>query len=270
MAVNLNPLVQKNVRLQGSFSHNWPMWERVTAPAGQRPHARRTVVGLRTGLDDWRDAFDGMHEGRVIKSVLSGGPGLRRLPPTSRMPSLDWQRHRESVTWIVRQASGKAIAQHFARSARPWSCMARTTAHGRRGRRRASAPAVGARRSSRQTCRTRTTATRWSALAVREFGGLDILVNNAADITRGTVESVPLALWDRILAVNLRAPFILLQAAIPHIQTRGGGSIVNIGSVNAYIGEPKLCPYSVSKGGLMTLTKNAASSLNQTGFVSTS
>ena len=101
------------------------------------------------------------------------------------------------------------------------------------------------------------------SFAVREFGGLDVLVNNAADITRGTVESVPLALWDRILAVNLRAPFILMQAAIPHFKTRGGGSIVNIGSVNAYIGEPKLCPYSVSKGGLMTLTKNAASSLNQ-------
>ena len=74
---------------------------------------------------------------------------------------------------------------------------------------------------------------------------------------------MPLALWDRILAVNLRAPFILMQAAIPHFKTRGGGSIVNIGSVNAYIGEPKLCPYSVSKGGLMTLTRNAASSLNQ-------
>jgi NAD(P)-dependent dehydrogenase (short-subunit alcohol dehydrogenase family) len=101
------------------------------------------------------------------------------------------------------------------------------------------------------------------ATSVREFGGLDILVNNAADITRGTVESVPLAIWDRIMAVNLRAPFILLQAAIPHMRSRGGGSVVNIGSINAYIGEPKLCPYSVSKGGLMTLTKNAAAFLNQ-------
>jgi NAD(P)-dependent dehydrogenase (short-subunit alcohol dehydrogenase family) len=99
--------------------------------------------------------------------------------------------------------------------------------------------------------------------AVDRFGGLDILVNNAADITRGTIESVPLATWDRILAVNLRAPFILLQAAIPHLRQRGGGAVVNVGSINAYIGEPKLCPYSVSKGGLMTLTKNAAAFLNQ-------
>jgi NAD(P)-dependent dehydrogenase (short-subunit alcohol dehydrogenase family) len=47
------------------------------------------------------------------------------------------------------------------------------------------------------------------------------------------------------------------------MKTRGGGSIINIGSVNAYIGEPKLGPYAVSKGGLMTLTKNAASTLNK-------
>jgi NAD(P)-dependent dehydrogenase (short-subunit alcohol dehydrogenase family) len=99
--------------------------------------------------------------------------------------------------------------------------------------------------------------------AVDAFGGLDVLVNNAADTSRGTVESVPLEAWDRIMAINLRAPFVLLQAAIPHFRRRGGGSVINIGSVNAYIGEPKLCPYSVSKGGLMTLTKNAASFLNQ-------
>jgi NAD(P)-dependent dehydrogenase (short-subunit alcohol dehydrogenase family) len=101
------------------------------------------------------------------------------------------------------------------------------------------------------------------AASVEAFGGLDILVNNAADTSRGTVESVSQEVWDRIMAINLRAPFLLLQAAIPHFRRRGGGSVVNIGSVNAYIGEPKLCPYSVSKGGLMTLTKNAASFLNQ-------
>ena len=59
------------------------------------------------------------------------------------------------------------------------------------------------------------------------------------------------------------APLLLIQAAIPHMRARGGGSVVNIGSVNAYIGEPKLCPYSVSKGGLMTLTRNVAATLNR-------
>jgi len=101
------------------------------------------------------------------------------------------------------------------------------------------------------------------AFAVQRFGALDVLVNNAALTTRGDIEHAPLEVIDSILAVNLRAPMLLIQAAIPHMRTRGGGSIVNIGSVNAYIGEPKLCPYSVSKGGLMTLTKNAAATLNR-------
>ena len=99
--------------------------------------------------------------------------------------------------------------------------------------------------------------------AVERYGGLDVLVNNAADTGRGDLEHVPVAHWDRILAVNLRAPFILLQESIAPMRARGGGSVVNIGSVLAYVGEPKLGAYSVSKGGLMTLTKNAASLLNR-------
>jgi NAD(P)-dependent dehydrogenase (short-subunit alcohol dehydrogenase family) len=99
--------------------------------------------------------------------------------------------------------------------------------------------------------------------AVERFGGLDVLVNNAADTGRGDLEHIPVARWDAIMAVNLRAPFILLQESIAPMRARGGGSIVNIGSVLAYVGEPKLGAYSVSKGGLMTLTKNAASLLNR-------
>ena len=101
------------------------------------------------------------------------------------------------------------------------------------------------------------------AVAVERFGGLDILVNNAGDTGRGDLERISVARWDTIMAVNVRAPFILIQASIPHLKARGGGSIVNIGSILAYVGEPKLGAYSVSKGGLMTLTKNAASLLNQ-------
>jgi NAD(P)-dependent dehydrogenase (short-subunit alcohol dehydrogenase family) len=99
--------------------------------------------------------------------------------------------------------------------------------------------------------------------ATKRFGGLDILVNNAADTGRGDLERVPVAKWDTIMAVNLRAPFILLQEAIAPMRARGGGSVINIGSILAYVGERKLGAYSVSKGGLMTLTKNAASLLNR-------
>ena len=102
--------------------------------------------------------------------------------------------------------------------------------------------------------------------AVERFGSLDILVNNAGIFTRGDVEETSLDLWDRIMAVNLRAPFLCVQEAVRHMKPKRRGSIVNIGSVNAYIGEPKLHAYSVSKGGLMTLTKNAAASLNQFGI----
>jgi NAD(P)-dependent dehydrogenase (short-subunit alcohol dehydrogenase family) len=98
--------------------------------------------------------------------------------------------------------------------------------------------------------------------AAAHFGRLDILVNNAADTSRGDVRTTTIEEWDRIHAINLRAPFFLMQAAVPHLERQGGGVILNIGSVNAYIGEPKLTAYSSAKGGLMTLTKNAAAQLN--------
>jgi len=99
--------------------------------------------------------------------------------------------------------------------------------------------------------------------AIAWKGGLDVLVNNAGMVDRGYLEDAPVELWDDIMAVNLRAPFICLQEAVKSMKARGGGSIVNIGSVNAYVGAPKLGPYSVSKGGLMTMTRNAASALSR-------
>jgi L-iditol 2-dehydrogenase len=68
--VNINPLVQKNVRLQGSFSHNYPVWERVIHLLDRRRTLPDAIVGLTSPLDGWREAFEAMHEGRVIKSVL--------------------------------------------------------------------------------------------------------------------------------------------------------------------------------------------------------
>lgn len=67
---NTNPIVQKNLRLQGSFSHNFIVWERVIHLLAEGLTRSETLIGLKAGLGEWREAFDAMHDGRVIKSVL--------------------------------------------------------------------------------------------------------------------------------------------------------------------------------------------------------
>jgi NAD(P)-dependent dehydrogenase (short-subunit alcohol dehydrogenase family) len=99
--------------------------------------------------------------------------------------------------------------------------------------------------------------------AIQQFGAIDILVNNAGNYARGDIESTSVALWDEILAVNLRAPFILCQEAVRDMKKRRSGCIVNIGSVNAYTGLRRLLAYSVAKGGLMTFTRNLANDVKQ-------
>jgi len=101
---------------------------------------------------------------------------------------------------------------------------------------------------------------------VSHFGRLDGLVNNAAAMTRGNLETTDLAAFDRTLAINLRAPFLLIQAALPHFRRQGSGRILNIGSVNGYCGERNQLAYSISKGGLTTLTRNLADAYGTEGL----
>jgi NAD(P)-dependent dehydrogenase (short-subunit alcohol dehydrogenase family) len=97
------------------------------------------------------------------------------------------------------------------------------------------------------------------AAAEEHFGAVHILVNAAGVSDRGTIWDATPELWDWIMAINVRAPFILTQEAIKIMRREGiEGSIVNIGSVSAYGGIPILTPYSTSKGALMTFTKNVA------------
>jgi len=93
---------------------------------------------------------------------------------------------------------------------------------------------------------------------ISRFGRIDGLVNNAATMTRGTLEDTEMEPFDRTLAINLRAPYLLIRACLPHFRKQSGGRILNIGSINGYCGERNQFAYSISKGGLTTLTRNLA------------
>jgi alcohol dehydrogenase/L-iditol 2-dehydrogenase len=67
---SLDPLVQKNVTLQGSFSHNWPIWERVLALMANGTLDVRPVLGGVWSLESWHEAFEKMHSGEIVKAVL--------------------------------------------------------------------------------------------------------------------------------------------------------------------------------------------------------
>jgi NAD(P)-dependent dehydrogenase (short-subunit alcohol dehydrogenase family) len=97
------------------------------------------------------------------------------------------------------------------------------------------------------------------AAADEHFGSVHILVNAAGVSDRGTIWDTTPEMWDWIMAINVRAPFILIQESIKIMRReRIEGSIVNIGSVSAYGSVPFLTPYATSKGALMTFTKNVA------------
>lgn len=99
--------------------------------------------------------------------------------------------------------------------------------------------------------------------AVERYGGLHGLVNNAGIFPRATLEETTEELWDQIFAVNLKGAFFCCKHAVPAMRASGGGSIVNVGSANSYVGLPHLFAYSVSKGGLITLTRNLANALSR-------
>ncbi|MCO6049040.1 SDR family oxidoreductase [Mesorhizobium sp. RP14(2022)] len=100
---------------------------------------------------------------------------------------------------------------------------------------------------------------RAGAQALERLGTVNALVNAAATSARGTLVDTTPALFDRIFATNVRAPFFLMQAVVAHLLNSGStGSIVNVLSMAAHGGASYLSPYAASKGALATLTRNAA------------
>jgi NAD(P)-dependent dehydrogenase (short-subunit alcohol dehydrogenase family) len=105
--------------------------------------------------------------------------------------------------------------------------------------------------------------------AVREeLGGLDALVNNAAmvDLERRPFWEIPVEEWDRVLAVNLRGPWLCSRALLPLLREAHGGSIVNLASEVAFTGSPGLAHYVSSKGALVSLTRAVARELGEEGI----
>ncbi len=94
---------------------------------------------------------------------------------------------------------------------------------------------------------------------------LDVLVNNAAFTTKGTIEKTAPADWDKEFDVTLRAPYLAARAVLPGVLARGRGVIINIGSVNALIalGNPA---YSAAKAGLLSFTKSLATEYGPKGI----
>jgi 3(or 17)beta-hydroxysteroid dehydrogenase len=109
----------------------------------------------------------------------------------------------------------------------------------------------------------------WSAVVrdtLAAWGRLDILVNNAGVALAGTAEETSLEDWRRLMAVNLDGVFLGTKHAIPAMKATGGGSIVNLSSIEGLIGDPNLAAYNASKGGVRIFTKSAALHCAKAGY----
>lgn len=94
--------------------------------------------------------------------------------------------------------------------------------------------------------------------SAQHFGRLDILVNNAGVFDGGPLDELSLTTWEKVMAVNLRGPFLCTREALRIMKPQGSGRIINIGSISAQRVRPHSAPYSTSKFGLTGLTQVTA------------
>jgi 3-oxoacyl-[acyl-carrier protein] reductase len=105
--------------------------------------------------------------------------------------------------------------------------------------------------------------------AVERFGGVDILVNNAAlfsALTRKPFHEIELDEWDRVLEVNLTGPFLCVRAVYPYMKAKGYGKIINVSSGSVFLATNRLAHYVASKMGLIGLTRALAREMGADGI----
>ncbi|HUF02397.1 MAG TPA: glucose 1-dehydrogenase [Gaiellaceae bacterium] len=116
------------------------------------------------------------------------------------------------------------------------------------------------------------TAERLAATARERFGRIDVLVNNVGDLFIGEITEMSVEDWDRLVATNLRSMFLCCKHVIPAMLEQGGGSIVNLSSISAFVGQeaeeggPSFFAYSVTKAGARQLATNLATRYAKQGI----
>ncbi len=98
------------------------------------------------------------------------------------------------------------------------------------------------------------------------FGGIDVLVNNAGIMFERGIADITPQEWELMMALNLRAPLFLVQSVVPHMKKRGGGSIINIGSIEGIAANPGHAAYCASKAGIHGMTRAMAVDLGSDGI----
>src|SRR5262245_1921152 len=107
------------------------------------------------------------------------------------------------------------------------------------------------------------------AATIDRFGKIDVLVNNAAlyaPLRESKCTEIDAAVWDQVMAVNLRGPFLMVKHVAPHMQAAGYGKIINIGSGTAFRGIPWMLHYVTSKGGILAMTRALSRELGDHGI----
>ena len=107
------------------------------------------------------------------------------------------------------------------------------------------------------------------ARTLERFGQIDVLVNNAAlyaPLHEMKFTEIEVDLWDKVMAVNLRGPFLMVKHVVPHMIAQGYGKIINVGSGTAFRGIPWMLHYVTSKGGVMAFTRALARELGTHGI----